>query len=63
MALATCKVMPGILVNKVVDKKRKFGKRGLQEEERHTGSLTKKYDRLRIPKSNLYPVQNESSVM
>jgi hypothetical protein len=36
-----CKEMPVIPVNKVVDPKRKIGKRRA-EEERHKGLLTKK---------------------
>jgi hypothetical protein len=38
-AVAQCKEMPVILVNKVVDGKRIVGKRRAEEEESHTGSL------------------------
>jgi hypothetical protein len=40
-AIATCKEMPVIPVNKVVDKQRIIIKRRA-EEERHNGSMTKK---------------------
>jgi hypothetical protein len=40
-AIATCKEMLVILLNKVVDKKRIIRKRRSEEEERHKGSLTK----------------------
>jgi hypothetical protein len=37
-----CKELPVIPVNKVVDPKRKNGKRRAKEEEKHKGSLTQK---------------------
>jgi hypothetical protein len=41
-AIALCKEMPVIPLNKVAEKKRIIGKNCAEEEERHTGSLTRK---------------------
>jgi hypothetical protein len=41
-AIAPCKEMSVILVNKLVDKKIIIGKKEAEEEERHMGSLTPK---------------------